>query len=135
MMSCGVLSVVFKVQKCTSHLGIGLVSERLWLETTRVVAMAVRSESPVKRMMARSRRGCGNRKSDAVWLNSTLGLLTILAQRTSTRGDWDAMKKSVNEKDHQGSSKDAVVSGCGAVWSGRGKVVDLQPLGDAPCLG
>ena len=32
-------------------------------------------------------------KALAVWLNSTLGLLTILAQRTSTRGGWVAMKK------------------------------------------
>ena len=28
------------------------------------------------------------------WLNSSLGLLTILAQRTSTRGGWVAMKKA-----------------------------------------
>ena len=33
-------------------------------------------------------------KSLAVWLNSSLGLLTILAQRTSTRGGWVAMKKA-----------------------------------------
>ena len=33
-------------------------------------------------------------KAIAVWLNSTLGLLTILAQRTSTRGGWVAMKKA-----------------------------------------
>ena len=32
-------------------------------------------------------------KAIAVWLNSTLGLLTILAQRTSTEGGWVAMKK------------------------------------------
>ncbi len=33
-------------------------------------------------------------KAIAVWLNSSLGLLTILAQRTSTRGGWVAMKKA-----------------------------------------
>ena len=33
-------------------------------------------------------------KSLAVWINSSLGLLTILAQRTSTRGGWVAMKKA-----------------------------------------
>ena len=32
-------------------------------------------------------------KSIAVWLNSSLGLLTIMAQRTSTEGSWVAMKK------------------------------------------
>ena len=33
-------------------------------------------------------------KALAVWMNSSLGLLTILAQRTSTRGGWVAMKKA-----------------------------------------
>ena len=33
-------------------------------------------------------------KALTVWLNSSLGLLTILAQRTSTRGGWVAMKKA-----------------------------------------
>ena len=33
-------------------------------------------------------------KTMAVWLNSSLGLLTILAQRTSTEGGWVAMKKA-----------------------------------------
>ena len=33
-------------------------------------------------------------KALAVWLNSSLGMLTILAQRTSTRGGWVAMKKA-----------------------------------------
>ena len=32
-------------------------------------------------------------KAIALWMNSSLGLLTILAQRTSTRGGWVAMKK------------------------------------------
>ena len=71
-----------------------LISERLWLETTRVVAMRsdvnvlsnvwwpvrVRDESQEKALI--------------VWLNSSLGLLTILAQRTSTRGAWVALKKA-----------------------------------------
>ena len=71
-----------------------LVAERLWLETTRVVAMwsedrvlsnvwwPVRVEDHV------------TEKALVVWLNSSLGLLTILAQRTSTRGGWVAMKKA-----------------------------------------
>ena len=33
-------------------------------------------------------------KALAVWLNSSLGLLTILARRTSTEGGWVAMKKA-----------------------------------------
>jgi len=33
-------------------------------------------------------------KALALWLNSSLGLLTALAQRTSTRGGWVALKKA-----------------------------------------
>ena len=33
-------------------------------------------------------------KALAMWLNSSIGLLTILARRTSTRGGWVAMKKA-----------------------------------------
>ena len=33
-------------------------------------------------------------KALAVWLNSSLGLLTILTHRTSTEGGWVAMKKA-----------------------------------------
>ena len=34
------------------------------------------------------------RQALTVWLNSSLGLLTVLAQRTSTEGGWVAMKKA-----------------------------------------
>ena len=37
-------------------------------------------------------------KALAVWLNSSLGLLAILAERTSTRGSWVGMKKADLEK-------------------------------------
>ena len=71
-----------------------LVSERLWLETTRVVAM--RSDTRVLSnvwwpVLVEDEAA---EKAIAVWLNSTLGLLTILAHRTSTRGGWVAMKKA-----------------------------------------
>ena len=33
-------------------------------------------------------------KALAVWLNSSLGLLTVLVRRTSTEGGWVAMKKA-----------------------------------------
>ncbi len=33
-------------------------------------------------------------KALAIWMNSVLGLLTILAARTSTEGSWVAMKKA-----------------------------------------
>ena len=71
-----------------------LVAERLWLETTRVVAMwtetrvlsnvwwPVRTEDEL------------TDKVLAVWLNSSLGLLSIMEHRTSTRGGWVGMKKA-----------------------------------------
>ena len=70
-----------------------LVSERLWLETTRVVAM--RSEARVLSNVwwPVNLEGRTAEKALAVWLNSSLGLLTLFAQRTSTRGGWVAMKK------------------------------------------
>ena len=71
-----------------------LVAERLWLETARVVAM--RSDTPVLSNVWWPIRANdkGDEKALAVWLNSSLGLLTLLAQRTSTRGGWVALKKA-----------------------------------------
>ncbi len=71
-----------------------LVSERLWLQTTRIVAM--RSETNVLSNVWWPVRvnDASQEKAFAVWLNSSLGLLTILAQRTSTRGAWVALKKA-----------------------------------------
>lgn len=72
-----------------------LIAERLWLETTRVVAM--RSEDRVLSNVwwpIRVEDDHATEKALAVWMNSSLGLLTILAQRTSTRGGWIAMKKA-----------------------------------------
>ena len=75
----------------SSHL---LVAERLWLETTRVVAMW--SEARVlSNVWWPIRVGdVAIEKALTTWFNSSLGLLTILAQRTSTRGGWVAMKKA-----------------------------------------
>ena len=75
----------------SSHL---LVAERLWLETTRVVAMW--SETRVlSNVWWPIRVGdVAIEKALTTWFNSSLGLLTILAQRTSTRGGWVAMKKA-----------------------------------------
>ena len=71
-----------------------LIAERLWLNTTRMVAMRTEVSVlsnvfwPVK---------TGNDAWDkalAVWLNSSLGILTLLARRTTTRAGWSAMKKA-----------------------------------------
>ena len=74
-----------------SHL---LIAERLRLDTARVVAM--RSDTSVLSNVWWPVR-VGNEKAEkalTVWLNSSLGLLTILTQRTSTEGGWVAMKKA-----------------------------------------
>ncbi len=71
-----------------------LVAERLRLDTARVVAM--RSEErvlsnvwwPIKI------EDIPHEKALAIWLNSSPGLLSILAQRTSTEGGWGAIKKA-----------------------------------------
>ena len=71
-----------------------LVAERLRLNTARIVAM--RSEARVLSNVwwpVRFEDG-SMEKALAIWLNSSLGLLTILAQRTSTEGPWVAMKKA-----------------------------------------
>ena len=75
-----------------------LISERLWLETTRVIAM--RSDTRVLSNVwwPVQMDDAGHEKSLAVWLNSSLGVLTILAQRTSTRGGWVGMKKADLER-------------------------------------
>ena len=71
-----------------------LVAERLRLDTTRVVAM--RSETRVLSNVWWPIRvqDAPTEKALAVWLNSSLGLLTILTQRTSTEGGWVAVKKA-----------------------------------------
>ena len=74
-----------------SHL---LVAERLRLDTARVVAM--RSDTRVLSnvwwpILVEDEP---TENALAAWLNSSLGLLTILAQRTSTEGGWVAMKKA-----------------------------------------
>ena len=71
-----------------------LIAERLRLDTARILAM--RSEErvlsnvwwPVKI------ENPAMEKALALWMNSSLGVLTMLAQRTSTEGGWVAMKKS-----------------------------------------
>ena len=71
-----------------------LVAERLRLDTVRVVAMW--SETRVLSNVWWEARvdNVSTEKALAVWLNSSLGILTILAQRTSTEGAWVAIKKA-----------------------------------------
>ena len=71
-----------------------LIAERLRLNTVRIVAM--RSETrvlsnvwwPVKL------EDESVEKALAIWMNSSLGMLTLTASRTSTEGSWVAIKKA-----------------------------------------
>ncbi len=71
-----------------------LVAERLWLETTRVVAMWSGSRVLSNVWWPIRVEDVLHEKALAIWLNSSLGLLTILSQRTSTRGGWVGTKKA-----------------------------------------
>ena len=71
-----------------------LVAERLRLNTARVVAMRV-EDNVLSNVWWPVRVGDAQiEKVLALWLNSSLGLLGILATRTSTEGPWGAMKKA-----------------------------------------
>ena len=70
-----------------------LIGARFWLNTARVVAM--RAETNVLASMWWPVR-VGNpnlEKALTGWLNSSFGLLTLLAVRNTTRGSWAQLKK------------------------------------------
>ncbi len=75
-----------------------LVGARLWLNTTRVVAM--RADTNVLGSMWWPIRIEDDKveKALAVWMNSSLGLLTLLAVRNTTRGSWVQLKKADLER-------------------------------------
>ena len=74
-----------------------LLAERLWLYTQRLVA--VRLDAPVLSnvwwplLLDSQDNNC--EKALALWLNSTLGLVMLLAHREETRGAWVDFKKPV----------------------------------------
>ena len=71
-----------------------LVAERIWLETNRVIAMRTDTRVLSNVWWPVKIDEIAREKALAVWLNSSLGLLTLLADRTSTRGGWVGMKKA-----------------------------------------
>ena len=71
-----------------------LVAERLRLDTVRVAAMWSETRVLSNVWWPILVEDVPVEKALAVWLNSSLGLLTILAQRTSTEGGRVAMKKA-----------------------------------------
>lgn len=81
-----------------SRSGRLLVAERLWLTTTRLVALRM-SEAVLSNTwwpIAIDVPGVSKvaaEKSLVLWLNSSLGLLSIMAARVDTRGAWIDLKK------------------------------------------
>ena len=71
-----------------------LVAERLRLNTARVVAMS--TDAPVlSNVWWPIKTDCHSwDKAIAVWLNSSAGVLTLLATRNTTQGNWVKLKKA-----------------------------------------
>ena len=70
-----------------------LVAERIRLDTARVVAMRSETKALSNTWWEVQVEDAPTEKALALWLNSSLGLLTILGTRTSTEGSWVALKK------------------------------------------
>ena len=83
-----------RIEQLWPKAGRLLIAERLWLETTRVVAMWSETRVLSNVWWPVRVEDVAVEKGLVIWLNSSLGLLTMLAQRTSTRGGWVAMKKA-----------------------------------------
>ena len=71
-----------------------LVAERLRLDTARVFSMWSEKEVLSNVWWPVRVEDVQTEKALTLWLNSSLGILTILAHRTSTEGSWVAMKKA-----------------------------------------
>ncbi len=71
-----------------------LVAERLRLDTARVTAIRAGTRVLSNVWWPVRLEDDSAEKALAVWLNSSLGLLTLLARRTSTEGSWVAVKKA-----------------------------------------
>jgi hypothetical protein len=118
-----------------SRSGRLLLAERLWLITTRVVAIRTSKKvlSNTWWPVATYADGISEGVLDkvlALWFNSTLGLLTIMAARVDTRGAWVDLKKPVLEEllvlDPRKLSESSLNDLC-AVYDEIGKT-ELQPL-------
>lgn len=77
-----------------------LIAERLWLTTTRLVAIRT-SEKVLSNTwwpVATDEADPTVDKILALWFNSSLGLLSLLASRVDTRGAWIDLKKPTLEE-------------------------------------
>jgi hypothetical protein len=76
-----------------------LLAERMWLKTQKLIALKVSTRVLSNMWWPVSLREQFNRaafeKALVLWLNSTLGLILLLAHRQETRGAWIDFKKPV----------------------------------------
>lgn len=70
------------------------VAERMRLDTMRVVAMHSGTRALSNSWWPVRVEDVVLEKALTVWLNSSVGLLTILTRRTTTEGGWSALKKA-----------------------------------------
>ncbi len=71
-----------------------LVAERIWLNTCRVVAMCAPQKVLANVFWPVGIGDITRERALALWLNSSIGLLSLLATRNTTRGPWVALKKA-----------------------------------------
>jgi hypothetical protein len=80
-----------------SRAGRLMLAEKLWLNTHRLVAVLL--EKPgLSNVWYSTRVGKGREEEEkalTLWLNSTLGLVTLIAARVETRGAWVEYKKPI----------------------------------------
>jgi hypothetical protein len=76
-----------------------LIAEKFWLNTDRVAAIYLPTPvlSNVWWPTRLNHRGEEAEQVAALWLNSTLGLITLLGHRGETRGAWCQLKKPIVE--------------------------------------
>jgi hypothetical protein len=90
-----------KVQDLWPLAGKLLLGERLWIKTQRLTAVLL-SEPSLSNMwwtfVFKAKKELAQReKTVALWLNSTLGIIILLANREETRGAWIDFKKPILE--------------------------------------
>ena len=71
-----------------------LIAERLRLNTARMTSMFVAEKVLSNVWWPINVQDVSYEKALTLWINSSLGISTILAQRTSTEGGWVAIKKA-----------------------------------------
>ena len=71
-----------------------LIGERLWLNTCRTIAICTPRQVLSNVFWPVNVGDTGHERPLALWLNSSLGLLSLLATRNTTRGPWVKLKKA-----------------------------------------